>query len=320
MGRHFDRLVELLNKGHINEQDRPSTFTGFYSYLCEVVESAAVFDFPLLSQHIQPELEKDRAEYTSYLRTYLDMSQEEGTFLFTPFPVTAVEDSDSVVIFESRGLSGCRITRCMDATDREDMPGLDTMVQTGESTLHSIRDDGKYEMAATPLNVLCWNESKKYDNLLHGERLIGEATQDILTCSFAAIQQIIYFMDPETFILETESKQSKSMVLRYEGKKKNCKKQRKTAVRPKFTIHSQKDLTLILGGEMTTGDTPLHIVKGHWRRTGILNPQGRKIWKPISQYNRGVGSVEDLHGNTYEVHLKTAPGELTPASEYKAKA
>ncbi len=323
MGRHFDKLVELVNKGHVDESWSPPAFREFYPYLCAAMEEAALFDFPILSEDILPQIGKSPQEYAEYLRNYVGQSRQQGDLVLAPFPVTAVEDSDSVVIYESITANRCRIIRSMEMGGRDDTSLDGTFIEFGETELLSIEDDSSMKVLSHPIyyGVVDRKGRTRIKRAPLDQQELQEIGRDLTQSTMAVMKQIMYIMDPENFILRSESNQSKAIARgRKKPKNRGCKKQKKTAVRPHFTIHSQRDLTRILTGERRNNETPLHPVRGHWRRVGEPNIQGEKEWRLISQYWRGEGRIDGRHGMDYEVFLKTGFGNLTPASEYKSKS
>jgi hypothetical protein len=309
MGKHFDTLVELLNKGHITDSDGPE----LYGYLCDAVKESAVFGFPLLSEEIRPQSSQDLLTYSHYVGEYVTLSQERGNLLLAPYPVTAVEDSTSVVLFESSGPKECIITVCEESNDNPNPELQGVHLQVGRVTLNNIDEAADFNMDVGPIYDATWRNGEKYVRPLFTQAE-SQATSDRLgTCAMAAMQQIIYISDPGNFILKQENNGSKKM----NKKKRGCKKQRKTQIRPHFTIHSRDELVRILRGEIGADERVPHPVRGHWRF--FKDPKYRLKATHVGQHWRGLGDVSGKNGIHYEVLLKTDFGELTSASQHKAK-
>ncbi|MBT7928375.1 hypothetical protein HN682_00465 [Candidatus Peregrinibacteria bacterium] len=310
MGRHFDTLVELLNKGKLN----PKEDSEVHSYLCAAVDEAALFEFPILSEEIRPTSNQDLVTYSNYLREYVTLSQERDHLLLAPYPVTAIEDPDSVVIFESEGRDSCIITILEDSRGNTDSKPEEVRLQIGTVNFKEIDDEAHFKMKVEPIYDVVWKDERKYIQPLNTMGVVRATADRLGTCAMAAMQQIIYISDPGNFILKRESNAS-----RKQGqKRKGCKKQRKTVIRPHYTLHSREDLVRILKGESTSIERAPHPVRGHWRH--FANPKYTLKVTHVSQHWRGEGITEGNNGMNYEVLLKTDFGELTPASEYKAKA
>ena len=113
MGKHFDTLVEIV-KDYIDEKEGTIHMPYAREYFSGLIRRAALFEFPLNAENIFPRSGKGCVEYDAYLRDYFDMCERYGSFLLTPFRLTAIEDSVSVVFLDNLKLSDYRVTACSD--------------------------------------------------------------------------------------------------------------------------------------------------------------------------------------------------------------
>ena len=92
MGIHFDGLVELLNKGHITKEKVKKITPDLHTWLSNVVEQAALINFPMNAEEIFKDADKETVDLDKYYMDYFDLSRQNDRFMITPYDTTAIED------------------------------------------------------------------------------------------------------------------------------------------------------------------------------------------------------------------------------------
>ncbi len=309
MGRNFNALVELVNK-HIKPSEtspfRNSNLPPARDYLDSLIRKTALFDFPLNGEDIQPNTGMEDPEYIEYLKDYFDMSAQHGSFLITPFPVTAIEDNDSVVILDNIAENHYYLTQCR--IDQTAVGELVT-VMVGDIFLSRPGERGGFQNRISNEYTAQLLNGQRVP--LHTERAVltnPRVSNDTNTATIAYVEQLAYIMDPDNFIIEKESNQGR----KYAGKKSAGKKLRKTVMRPHYVCLSEADTREFLQ-DQSKHPRSAHPVRGHWRRLmspRYVNMQGQRVF--IQQYFTGQGQVEGQKGWHYQVMIKEGPNKLTP--------
>jgi len=312
MGKHFDALVEFasrhIEKGELSTQFIPDV----KDYLDDIVNKAALFEFPLRAEEIFPKSGKDDEEYFRYLDDYFNMSKQYGIFFVTPFPITAVEDDISVVIMDNIGDNKYLITIGMANTSKMENRIIDSSVVTcGYVELEPPIKEALVRGIAMTQYFGATSENKR---TYLGQKGFRGINQDMETSMAAYIEQIIYIMDPENFIIRKESTQS------IKQKEKSRKKKRKrifkkTIMRPHYICLSEEDTKNFLRSE-SKEPRAAHPVRGHWRRLmseRYKNKRGQRIY--VRQYFTGEGKLEAKGGWNYEVMVKEDLNKITPYSK-----
>ena len=306
MGRHFDALVEFAGR-HI-AKDELSTYhiPDVKKYLEDIVRKAVLFEFPLLAQDIFPKSGKNNDEYSRYLHDYFVMSQQYGSFFITPFPLTAVEDSVSVVIMDNLDSGKYLITICIsDVAELDDQRFNTSVVCCGYAELEPPVSGALVRGIASPqfVGTACKNERV---HLAKGG--FEGAQQDLQTAMASYIEQVVYIMDPENFIFRKESRESRKF--NNTKRKKKNKVLQKTVLRPHYIILSEKDTSAFLRNK-SKHPRPAHPVRGHWKKLRsekYVNKRGQRIY--IKQYFTGKGEIEAEGGWNYEVMIKESPTKI----------
>ena len=131
---------------------------------------------------------------------------------------------------------------------------------------------------------------------------------DVVNSAVAYMEQLIYIMDPENFIIRKESNQSI-----HETRKASLNPKRdqfrKTVIRPHYICLNEKELTdFLLDNSKEKEPRAFHPVRGHWRNLisdYYKNKRGQKIF--IEQYFRGKSNITGKDGWHYQVLIKTDP-------------
>lgn len=311
MGKQFDSLVDLVRKS-IDDDEQTEEFGNVKNYLRNVLKRAAVFDFPIDADEIFPRSGKDMDDYMLYLADYFALSAQYDSFFLTPFPVTAVEDPTSVVIFDpikdnkyfliscrTQYSDGAKVSSLLvthmvlDGIVKGDIMGFNTLIYGADT------DDGKRIKSALD-----------YDTKIQAEIL----QTDIRTAMLSYVEQIVYIMDPANFIIRAEHTPSVRQARKNQQKKRKRQKAMipKTIMRPHYVVLSQEDTVDFLKGKSKTPQAA-RPVRGHWKKLiseRFTKKRGQTI--PVRQYFKGVGEVEAVGGWVYQVMLKEDPVTLVP--------
>ena len=314
MGIHFDNLVEsvkrldggasffeYLSGGSVRERN-------LYKYLENIIARTALFEIPLNSEEIFPRLGKEKQDYDAYLKDYLDLSSKYGKFILTPFPITAFEDRDSVVILDG-GREHCKVIEAFEAKENGGPAGS---LFIGDMIFHDF-NDGQFRSSFSVLY-----SAKRFDNSLMPIFIDPEFRESINSSMAKSaesyFEQAAYVMDPENFIISGESNASKKQTER-EGLK-GKKILRKTIIRPHYQCLSEKEL-IDFFREKSCEPRAAHPVRGHWRKLmsdKFINKQGQRIF--IQQYFTGQGEIKSREGMTYQVMIKESPTQITPYNQF----
>lgn len=278
MGEHFDRLVDIVRS--LDDDN--------VEYLTSILHQATLFDLPVHSNEIRPTCGKEEAEYHQYLKEQIEINLEHGSYVITPYPITAVEDKDSVVILEPLDTREFRVIDCKPEG-----------VLVGDVNFGRHVSDKRIECVVNPLYAMVNGVNVPESNF-------GLVGKDLIQSAISYVEEVIYIMDPENFIIERESNASKKMRAKGKNKKIN-----KTIMRPHYICLSEQDLTSFLKGE-SSEPRPAHPVRGHWRRfhsERFVNMKGKQTY--IAQYFTGEGKVAGRNGIHYEVRIKKEHGYVS---------
>ena len=308
MGKHFDTLVEITKKWII-EGKSSAHIKDYKSYLGGLINNCALFELPIDPKNILHVSGKDKDEFIRYMYDYFEMSNKYGEFILGPFPLTAIEDDISVVIMEKVGGNRFMATICNRGLERgfEELGNISSLV-TGSVELNP---NGKImEIKSNSEFYATFNE--KGDCYFNSPMIRNHSMYDLANAANAYVEELVYLMDPENFIIEKESNQSKGMRERKEknGGKRN--KLDKTVMRPHYICLSEEDLREFAKNE-SKEPIPAHPVRGHMRRLiseKFVKMKGQSIY--IKQYFTGQGKIEARGGWNYQVYVKEAPNKIVP--------
>jgi hypothetical protein len=342
MGTHFDALVEFASK-HVKQNEALQPYIpNLGSYLRRTIGKAALFGFPMKSDEILPKSGKDKAEYNRYVTDYFSMSAQYGAFFLTPFHVTAVEDAESVVIMDWIDGNEFLLTSCR-TYYREDKPQLEEVIanimgrgpKPEPGSPHKVTTfycgcvrmlghtvEG-HKMKIVPLmasfvrNSRGRKKEERDDVDLTYDIHVNKIANAILLDSVAYVEEVIYIMDPENFIIRKENNQSRQQRARKgkgTGRKRKRSPLRKTVLRPHYIFLSEQDTGKFLCSQSKT-PMAAHPVRGHWRTlrsSRFVRKKGQRIY--IKQYFTGDGKIEAPGGWQYEVMIKERPDRIVPYS------
>jgi hypothetical protein len=314
MGKHFDRLVDLVR--HEIVDCSTDNVPSIKSYFEDLIRRTALFEMPLKSEEIRPHLGKDLDEYSRMIYDYLRVSRENHEALIMPFPVTAVEDDISVVFFDRISeASSYNVSICRYAQEMPEQPILTTLI-SGTLVLGDPEMMHAHNYRGTPGLITPTyygfvfgnnNQSHPYSSLISDCQ--AHVFQDLSRAAQAFIEQIIYIMDPSNFIIQKESNCSLKQRMKKDSKSRR-EMLRKTVVRPHYIVLSEEDTRDFLL-DQSKEPRPAHPVRGHWRRfqsERYVNMKGQSIF--IRQYFTGKGHVVGLQGWNYQVMVKESPTVL----------
>lgn len=312
MGKHFDTLVELV-KHHIGDEEGMN-LPNAKNYFVSLINRAALFEFPLNAEEIFPRTGKDRVEYHRYLRDYFEMSEQYGSTLLTPFKLTAIEDKESVVLLDHLEDNEYRVTSCRKVIKDEDGRQINILsILCGDTILNKPSLDKGF---LTPIALLYLTDiidGKKYPPFSFAPEIITQefAVTDLGTATRAYVEQLVYIMDPENFIIQKES----NLSIKQRERTTKYKKKRileKTIMRPHYICLNQEEVKSFVKRE-SKEPRPAHPVRGHWKTLmseRYVKMRGQRIY--IRQYFTGEGKVIGHGGWTYQVLVKEDPKTIVP--------
>lgn len=311
MGKHFDGLVDIVKDYIGNETiERWRELGSSKDYLSRIVRQAKLFEFPFNSKEIFPRSEKKHAEYMRYCRDYFDISEQYGRFFITPFKVTAIEDEDSVVILDHVDKNKFRVITAV---------FNDLTPPRKAKNIYVSCNDVTIEKPTTKFSVSGIDEPAYFVQVESGIRCcmdLDKRTKRVLARGIhndvvAYIQQAIYIMDPEVFIIRKENNASVKQGQRdKKGRRPDLLK--KTIMRPHFTCLNWDETRDFLVGD-SKEPYPAHPVIGH--RKFLKDERYKKMryqWISVSQHFTGEGKVIARGGWNYEVWLKKNPVRIVP--------
>jgi hypothetical protein len=297
MGRHFDSLVDLIKKKKLIKDSDTRT------YLKDVIDRAALFDFPLLSEELRPKMDMSEPEYVSYMEDFFETSKQYGEFFLMPFETTAIEDPQSVVIMDRKKPDQYIVTICEHSIHTQTQKPIESL-----QVFSLIFDD--------PLKNIVSQYEHMFDAAYHGRKDIGVELPYLHLCEVAAtgalafMKTSAYIMDPENFVIRREANHARKKIAKKQQTNKRCLQ--KTDVRPHYICMGYEPMKDLLENEST--DTGFQLVKGHWRRLQsekFTRMKGQRIF--VSQYHRGKGEfTRDRYH--YQVYVKPSPTEVVPYS------
>ncbi len=269
--------------------------------LAPIIENAKLFYFPQVAHGTIAK----------------DVSPESFDNFFLPFRVTAIEDLSSCIILIDviENQTGIKCERwfieCMDLSTPSSMfadgiPGMDTekykgqyMVAQGEIREIGFITSGRYGIDGNTTKV---NICTKNEIVLHNDSLpdgfLEHVSQFPVKNAVTAIEEIVHFSKPDSFILE-ESPAKK--------KKKKGKKIERSNQRSKYTIlgaNAIRDKMRLINVDAPKGKSPKpHDRRRHTRTLKsdfFKNAKGKVINVPATW----VGPSESIVGKTrYKVRL-----------------
>lgn len=305
MGIHFDSLVKLLSKGKGSEENINGTSVN--QYLCRLVRNASLFQFQIPKEDIRPK-DEELLEYVVYLDDYFDLSrQREDQHFVIPFGMAAIEDDKTVVILDHMFENKYHALVCF-----KNQKLHYTTILIGETEISSIQEKG-VEVNVKPLYAVQDGNGKTLYCMLNTVEGRFFAEEDIRNAVTGYVQQVVYLMDPENFILQEEKKRTRQ-------EKKSLEKEdhkgllRVTVQRPIYVGLSREDIVASLKGESidTLGFRP---VIGHWRKLiseRYTNKQFQKI--DVRQYCTGYtpGRIEGSNGWVFQLMIKESLTKIVP--------
>lgn len=303
MGSHFDTLVSVTRLLPLSsERDA----------LERRIRDAALFEFPIASTEVRPQTGLEKEEFGRLMHEYWTRSQHYGN-LMTPFPVTAIEDLDSIVIMEQIVGNEYRVTDAKTI----DIGGPTEFVSQGRITIESLGAQMRYEshceftVGAREGKLLPLRPSKElFDGLAH----------DLATAARTYLEELVYIMDPRNFIVEMkppEAQRHEEQIakLRAAGQRVKLRKRegqlRKTVVRPRYIALAQEDLLEFY--HRREGPRAVHPVRGYWRwLRDERYTHARDTWSYTRQHFRGEGTFTGRGRVQYRVWVKDGPGQIRP--------
>jgi len=313
MGKHFDALVDIINT-QIDEKEifRSEVHTPpVKQYLTDIVRRTSLFEFPLRAEQIFPRTGKAFSEYIAYIQDYFDLSRQFGSEFLTPFKITGVEDEHSVVILHNLG-DIYRVIYC--GVNLMDLEPNNVALYCGEAKVNKPDNTFHFSTEINPsyFLTLAGGIRDVYD--LDSEDLYVLTSKDLMQAVISYMEQVIYIMDPENFIIRKESNAS------IKERKRQLRSGRmdllrRTHMRPHYICLDLEETRAFLVGE-SKEPFPAHPVVGHWRKLmseRYRNMKGQSIF--ISQYFTGEGKVIARGGWNYEVWLKKDPVTILPYSK-----
>ena len=322
MGKHFDSLIETIKtrveKGHSSEHIKD-----YRSYLEKIINNCALFELPIDPKDLLHVAGKNQEEFVAYWNDYMEMSKKYGEFVLTPFPMTAIEDNVSVVMMDKLGGNRFLFTMYLKGFEvNNDLGGIINKVIIDNSIsslvtgyVELIPSGEKTRIDAYPEFYANFHDDGR--DYFNSEILRASAKKDLGYNANAYIEEIIYIMDPENFIIEKESNQSRGLRERKEKHGGKINNMNKTVMRPHYTCLSECDLRDFALNE-STDPIAAHPVRGHIRKLmseKFVKMQGQSIY--IKQYFTGEGKIKGKNGWNYEVYVKEAPNKLTAYSQIK---
>lgn len=316
MGKGFDNLVDIVkNQVYPDEVCRDlvagSTKETYEmhikSYLEKILRKAALFEFPLNAEDIFPRTGKEATDYRQYLSNYMAFSEEYDRALIMPYNVTAIEDKVGVVIFEHIKDNQYKVI----ISNNVEQEGIKmNSVYIGDVRL--IKPDiniGFYNGIA-PLHSMHFVDGNRFSTPYSSEQA---KLQDIASAVISFIEQDIYIMDKENFIIQSESNASRKQTEREINKKGKANRiLRKTIMRPHYVCLSEGETKSFLQ-DCARGPIPAHPVIGYdktLRSERFKKMRGKMIH--VDQYFTGQGRVEGKNGITYQVMIKEGPNKIVP--------
>ena len=111
-GQHYNTLVHILNKGYIKGGEKAGGLSNVGEYLHKIVEKCFLITLPIESEGIFSITDKSKNEFLDDVLDFFDLSEEYGELILTPFPITAIEDKESLVILDKNHNGNCIVTMC----------------------------------------------------------------------------------------------------------------------------------------------------------------------------------------------------------------
>ena len=322
MGKHFDTLAEVVNK-HMADNESAPGMPNAREYFGKLVRKSALFEFPFDPKDIFPNSGKVHEDYNKYVLDYFRISEKYNQFLITPFKFTAIEDPISVVFLDPTEYGSYRVTlsRRISPFGGKPAPPI-----TGDVVCADVSIDisGKlgvpFVFDVMPLyHVAIFGDNRINPRFVSMKDPVefGCAATDIRSAAMAFIEENIYMMDPENFIVEKKHREYEVEKERREKKNKNGKnpqpdKLYKTIMRPHYTCMSQDDVTELFSSGSDEVKPP-KAVRGHWRML-MSEKFVNKRWQiiPIAQYWKGDGEIKTEGGWKYQIWLKDSPDKIRP--------
>jgi len=336
MGDYFDGLVDKL-KDFEHRRTPLHTFEmdlGLENpprYLEHLVRDSSLFELPFSSTEIFSRFKGDKAAFCDALGGYMGLSQQHGRFFITPFPLTAIEDDESVVFLDYQGGATFRTTSLRWEKKRRSLAHSDTakgskypaknILFSGDVTIREIENTGPenigVRMAIAPL-YFHMGAPDKIDVPAHErETLPQDMIRDLSRATMMGMEQIVYIMDPRNFIIRLETNAYRTTQERLAKRGKANTKLSKTVDRPVYRVLSRKEL-LNLGAQSSLDGVCFHPVEGYPRtlRSDVFkNMKGQTIYIP--QHFKGEGTfAAEKGGLNYEVYIKLSPVNIVPFSQY----
>lgn len=300
MGKHFDNLINLT-KSNIETDGRRLKHPR--KYLESLLRRASLFDLPYDVNATRPECADDNEAYARYVNDYIQLSHQYGVFLALPYDVIAIEDFGGLIVFDTKGPNQYRMTSSITTS----IPQETHCVFISDLEL-SLAETGNVR-SVTDMQygyVIIEGEEIPSDVVLSSE-MFSENVSKVSRLFNHFIQDLIYIMDPDNFIIRKEHKQAQ----RYREKQARGKgKLAKTIMRPHYVCYSEEDTKEFLQ-DVAKEPRPAHPVRGHWRRLiseKFINKRGQRIF--IKQYFTGEGEIEGKEGWNYQVFVKEDPVSL----------
>ena len=210
MAKIFDRLIEISKHNSVEGLER-------------MLRSCALFEVPFNVQKMVGLLEEqrqiDQQSFKEYVKTYFNESKKQGMHFAMPYPITAIEDPEGVVIYQNLHDNVYDVINFSSYTLLEDRNHQDPLfgktaftIETGEIK-HEFRDGNLHtELMPKYEGITILEES--FPLLLRPSVYMDESDESRLYSEIArgftsALEETIYIMDPENFIIRVESNLAK---------------------------------------------------------------------------------------------------------------
>src|SRR3989344_6038682 len=307
MGRHFDGLVKMLNSKSASFEDR-----GFDArpYIKDIVDRSALFEIPVNSEEVLGLSGKENEDYNHYLRDFYDMGPQFGSRLLTPFPTTAIEDLQSIVVMDpiQKGGNEYLFVIGMNIKIDEDKCNDSDAIFLGRIKLLEMDENGSLLMGLGGSNMYSFQNGQRLEDIgVPSIELRNHYADQIMSY----IYEDAFIMDPANFIIQKEQTQSRKADEKEKRKSPKKRKSRPTIMRPHYIVTDENE-TRDFFRENSREPNAAYPVRGHLRTLQserYVNKRGQVI--PIPQHFRGKGNIDAKNGYRYRLMLKYSPVDFS---------
>lgn len=190
MGQHYNVLLELLDKGLVTDGEKINR-KPVQEYISDVVKKSELMELSFQSPDVIDLLDKTDKQYDDFLKSFLKKSHRHYKAILMPHNITALEDEDSVVIVENKGLLSFNLINCCSGKPMHGVDDNEINLFCVELSLMPLSNNKMFTMGVNPVYNLIGNMKKGLETNLDKDMRV-RISYDAVNAATAFIEQSAY--------------------------------------------------------------------------------------------------------------------------------